>query len=273
MAERSVATLAISIGLVNFTGKLYKPGETNTDEKLKTVCPQCVTPMTQEYKCANGHPSLLPAETGKAKQMEDGTLVLLTQEQIEKAKESKLAKGEMEIRIHPLEEVEHLLVPSNLTYVFTPTGNPATYGLLLDLIVAHPELVFVGMLNLRSDKLMRLLPGMNGQLLVQEVEWPNDVKEFPTPQYEYPEKLRAQGDTLVMSLVEPFDADAYTKASREAMIAAVEEANGGAAVPAKVPVKKAEDLADVLAASLVAAKAKKPAKKAPAKKTPVKKAS
>lgn len=273
MAERSVAAVAISFGLVNFTGKLYKPAVKNDDESLKMVCPTCVSPMTQQYACPNGHPSLLPAEVARAKKMDDDTLVLLTTEQIEKAKESKLPKGEFEIHIHPLEEMVHLLVPSNLTYVFTPTGNPVSFGLLLDLIVAHPELVFVGMMNLRSDKLMRLLPGMNGQLLVQELEWPSDMKEFPIPEYEYPDKLREQGESLIASLVEPFDAENYTKEQREAMIAAVAEANGGAPAPAKKPAKRADDLADALAASL-AATTKKPArKKAPAKKAPVKKAS
>lgn len=277
MAERSVANLAISFGLVNFTGKLYKPAVKNDDESLKLVCPVCVSPMTQEYTCPNGHPNLLPAETGRAKKMDDDTLVLLTPEQIEKAKESKLSKGELEIHIHPMEEIADVLVGSNLTYVFTPTGNPMSMGLLLDIITAHPELAFIGMLNLRSDKLMRLLPGMNGQLLVQEVEWPGDVKEFETPEYEYPDKLRDQAETLIASLVEPFDPADYTKESREAMLAAVAEANSGVPAPAKKPAKKADDLADALAASL-AATAKKPAKKAPvkkavAKKTPVKKAS
>lgn len=267
-------------GFVHIHGNLWKPVEKDDTESLKVVCKDCVEKIPQKYECPT-HGTMFPGETGRAKQLDDESLVLLTDEQIKEAKESKLPDKVFELNFHPRDEVEGSIVNAEGMYVFLPADIASeTASILHDLIVKHPEYVFIGMINLKkNDKLFRLEIGMNDQLIFQEIAWFSDVKVMPEPKYDYVPKTYDLADTLVSSLVESFDPEEYTRAARERMAEAIDEAsnepvtaNGKAKAPAKPKVSDAEGTL-MSALALVATK-KKATKKAPAKKAaPVRKAS
>lgn len=278
-AGRSYASgVQINFGLVQITGNLYKPVETNDTEKLRVVCPDDHQKVVQMYECPD-HGSMLPANTARAKELDDGTLVPMTEQQVKAAKESQLPEKLFEMRVHERAEIGPSLVNGEGCYVFLPGDVSSTsYGILRDLITNHPEFVFIGMINLKkNDKLFRLQVGMNDQLVFQEVVWFSDVKTMPETDAEYVPKLYGMAENLVTSLLEPFDPADYSRAARERMAAAIAEASGtpqdGTRKPAAKP--KALDLELMLSTALEATKGKKaPAKKAAgARKAPVRKAS
>lgn len=259
----AVSGLAINFGLVTITGNCYKPIDVDKTTSLKVVCPECTTPLTQKYHCENGHGPYLPADTAKAKEMDDKSLVPMTPEQVAEAKGSTLVERKFELRIHPREEVEAKLVNGEASYVFYPqSSSEMSFAILRDLIEAHPEYVFLGMTVLRQgggDKLMRLELGMNGQLLMQEVAWFTDVKEFPAATFDYTPKMYALAENLIESLVEEFDPTEYEPAARARMAKAIADAsNGTVTVSAATKVTaSATSLEDMLEAALSAAKPKK----------------
>ena len=83
--------------------------------------------------------------------------------------------------------------------------------------------------------------GLNNQLLFHELVWPEDMKEFDAPEYEYKPSLLTQAETILESLVSDFDVDDYKKASRARIAGLLAEKLH---MPVKKPSKKAAPVQD-----------------------------
>lgn len=226
MDRAAVSGLTISIGgLLNITGNLIKPTVVNAGkaEVLTSVCPHCEQPhkVKQYYQCTQDptHSGFTIGECHKAKQDND-LLIKVSDEDVKAAKESDLPKKRIDVNIHRRSDVEAHVIPDGNSYVFVP-DNPKEmlYGVVLDYLKQNPDYVLLGMVNIRADKCVSINLGLNSQLVVQEIAWPEDLREFETPEYETSGAASETAASIMEKLVSDFDATEYRKKSRERIAA------------------------------------------------------
>jgi non-homologous end joining protein Ku len=271
-AHMSKVTLAI--GPMSQQGNLYTVLKTNAGEEEKThmTCPDCDSPvefLQQQYRCQDDdtHGPFLPAECSKGKKVPqaDGSekIVKVDADAIKAAKESLRESGEFDLTVHSRADVEAHTFPRGNCYVFTPTGKGILYGMLVELLKKRTDIALIAKTNMRkTDHLVQVELGMNNQLVIREIVWPEDAKEFAPVQYEKPSaKNMTMAEMLIDSAIEDFDPADYVKEDRARVAEAIEEAASG--TPAKKPSKrkvKAEaqdDLTALLTQALEAQQKKK----------------
>lgn len=258
--ERAYASgVQISLGLVNMLGELVtlKVPNAGKGEQFSYVCPKCDEPhkLSQKYLC-NDDPSHGPysiSECDRGKEV-DGKMVRFTTEQVSATKASVLPEKTFALQIHHRADIENATYPSGNAYLFRPTGNLPFYMLLREMIRRRPELMFVAKANLRkSDSFVQVDLGLDGQLMIRELVWPEDMKTFEAPAEEaVDEKFVAQFDQLVEALIsDEFNAEEYKKDSRLRIAELVE--SGGTEPSGTVAKPPAQDLTQLLEAALAAA--------------------
>ena len=110
------------------------------------------------------------------------TLVPVSQEAISKAKESSLPKNVVNLTVHPAEDVDRALYPSDANgYVFTPNekdpANVAWHDLLLRLVRKSGN-AYVSKANVRGHEGLYRISSWNGRIVLQRVLYPNEVNEY-----------------------------------------------------------------------------------------------
>lgn len=251
-----VSGFSIAFGPIEIVGDLLTTKIVNADkeEKLRMVCSLCSEPhgVSQFYQCPNDVTHVLaPADCGRAKEDEDGNLIALTDEQVKQAKASAYPARQLHVHVHQYEEVKDYLVTDGSAYIFRPTAG-SSYGVMLDILKTRADLVFMGVTNIRdNDYLMRVTVGMNGQLMLESLVWPGDLKAVDAPAYEYEPKWFQMAEQFLTAIVEPFDADGYKKEARERMALLVETVKAGTPVPKPAAKKREEvDMEALLTAAL-----------------------
>lgn len=251
-----VSEVTLALGPMEVVGGVYPPAVTNAskEERLVLVCPGCedTHKVEQFYQCPDVADHIFKmGELDKAKDV-DGELVRVSAEEAAAARESELPKNVLDIRIHTAEEIKGKTLPSGSTYVYRPKSGAKFYGVLIDLIQKRPDLVFMGHMNLRGkDKFMKVDVALNGQLVLEEMMWPEDVDFYAPPEADYKESLLDIAEQMVDQQVTPFDPDEYVKASKQRIAALVEAKASGAPAPVTTKKSKVDD-DDALEALLLA---------------------
>lgn len=255
------SNVTLSIGMLSTLGTLYTVAVTNAgkEEEFHLVCPDCTTPgefLRQRYACTENpkHGPFVPDET-KSGRLEDGKMVVLDRETVQEARSSIMPDKELDLQVHLRSEVEgHTWAKGNL-YVFQPSGKSPLYGILKDVLRKRPEIVLLAKTSLRHHDKVVLVEFEGDQLVVREMLFPEDSREFAAVETDRSSpKLIAQAEMLIDASLEKFDPDEYKKDSRARIKAVVEEAAGQAPKKGakKAAVKKLEetDLSELIAQSI-----------------------
>jgi len=216
----ALSDFTINLGFLDVHGDLIVPQETGTKaaDQFKLCCPACAdaTSVKQGYTCENGHGPFVTGDCGHAKEV-NKALIKVTDEEYEEARKCDLEKNVLPLTIHNADEVKDTFLHSGLTYVVRPTGdamNIKKFSALLRIVTENPQWVFVGVCNVRNtEKFMALSEGLNGQLLMNELVWPGDLRTHD--QYTVP-----VADDLIAPIVKSievteFNPDEYVKSTRE----------------------------------------------------------
>lgn len=257
----SGATLSLG-GIMEVVGDLVTPKVTGADkeEKLASLCPTCgptsPTAVSQYYGCEHNHGPFSIGEVLKGKQNEDESWVVVTKEQADSARKSDLPDKQMNIEVHRRSDMASKFQVAGNTYIFLPTGPSKLYGILLDWLDSHgSEYVLCGLINLRGvDNFMTVQRGVNGNLMLSQVVWPEDMKEFDAPVYDVDKKLSKLAGEFIEKAISDFEPDAYRKEKRDRIKVLIDTVAAGQPVVVK---PKAQDSGDDLMAALEDALSKK----------------
>lgn len=230
-------------------------------------------PLSQQYVCADGH-SQTRSEALKAREMEDGTLVYITEEARSAAVTGGIPDKELALTPHPAADIDQWTRPEG-TGFRVRLGKKASsldrelYTVLLNL-AADDDVALVGIMKTSGTRRLWRLTVWQGQLFLEaRIETgnlaPPDDLDLPAVN----DKLLAMARELRDELAEPFDPTVYAHDVKAAVDAAAAEsaAEGGTAVGAVSA--SVEGLLDSLGDALAAKRAEKAAAtKAAGKKTP-----
>lgn len=261
--------VTIAIGMLSMTGSIYSvtDAENGKKEAVHLLCPDCASPtefVEQVYRCKDNakHGPYEPNQLARGQKIGD-KIVKVDAEKLAEARASVLPEKELALQVHSRDAVgQHTFARGN-AYVFTPSHNAPLYGILIEILTKRPDICLVAKTNLRKkDHLVMVEVGMNGQLVVRELIWPEDFREFAAPQYEAPNpKYLKMTEELLEASMEDFNEDEYKKESRARVAEVVEEA-AGAPTPKgkKKPAAKKvadDDMTALLEAAIKAQKGKK----------------
>lgn len=233
-----VSDVTIALGPMEVVGDLIPPKESGSAkaEAFVSVCPVCNEPhkAKQSYICTEDetHGPFTIGELDKAKD-DGGELIRVTAQEVKGAKESELPEKQLELAVHRLHDVETSVLESGTSYVFRPKGSSKFYGILLDLLAKRDDFVLMGRVSLRGiDKLVRIERGLNNQLILCELVWPEDLKAFEAPEYEYKPSLLETAEKLLEGSVTDFEPDDYKREARERIAELIAAKREGREVPA-----------------------------------------
>ena len=271
-------------GILRLRGGLYNLRD-NTEAKeieLKQVCPVCKDSLLdQVYCCQKG---CKPGEKAPAGRPEgwktgelgtdrvqvvgrgkDAKLVLVDGAALVKAKEEscQFPKGQMDISVHPAEQVERTCAPGSATYCFIPQRPDELFALLLEK-AADPTVALLGIINMRNTEKLYRLVAHNGTLRVAELLRPSETASYEAPAVPaVQDKHAATFNAVFEAAKEDFEPEGYANV-RAGMLRSVIEAEGGATITSITSaIKKPEDdLEAQLQATLAALQAAKTAKSA-----------
>lgn len=203
------------------------------------------------------------SELGRAEKDKDGNLTPVDPAAIAAAKKSALALNYIDLTVHPAEDVDASLFPSDHNaYVFDPViknasgkiiDNPvnvAIHDVINVMVREHPDLAFVGLCNLSNHEGLFRIIMHKGHMALQRQLHPEALHEY---EMDYPivsDTDRAKGNRIVTSLVASYDDATYKDvvAERLATVASEEFDADAAAAKAAEPVKV--DLGSILDAAL-----------------------
>jgi non-homologous end joining protein Ku len=243
-------------------GELVSPIVTNSKKSpFKGACPKCAESQTasgvkQFYACEHSTDHTGYTTGQLAKQTTSGVLVDKTA--VDEANVSELPKNILEVEVYRRADVESRTLAAGQSYVFRP-GRGKLYQILKHLLRSRPDLTFLGQVNLRdTEKLMMLTIGFGDQLLITELAWPTELREFPTEDTpDVKATLIDAAEKIVDSLTSDFDPQRHVKGTKERLTDLVARANAGevvaptgAPVTAVLPDTSDDDLAALLLASL-----------------------
>lgn len=254
-----VSAFTLSLGLLNVTGKLFPVVISNRTRvnAFKRVCPDREVPTTvaQRYvatdEADSPNPTLYaPSDLRLAKELDDGTLTFVDEDEVEAARTSDLPLNVAEVSVHPARDVDGRIWsdPNGGAYVFQPATTNEHYAALVE-AVGTDEHVFLGVANIRNSESFFRLRAWNGHLVVEKILWPEEVNEYEPVEVTTNSKLAAAITEMVRGLEEDFDPENYTSSTREKLTALTTSLADGTATPAaSTPKPKAEESGGLLAA-------------------------
>lgn len=212
-------------------------------------------------------------QLGRARDLGDGTLVVLDAATVAAAKVGDLAKNELTISVHPAAQVSHLTLPGGGGYRLRPSAKASSkerelYATVRATVAGAPDKAFVGVLRLRDSRAMYRLVVWQDQLVLQELAHPADLAAADVIDVAPDEAVLKLAAQLVATTTTDFVPAAY----HHDVLGAFEQAVSGApVVAAPVSAATADAATDVFALALAAAKPvrKRAARKAPARKPKV----
>ncbi|MGW0020137.1 non-homologous end joining protein Ku [Rhodococcus sp. NPDC003382] len=292
---RSIWKGSLAFGLVNVPVKVYSATESH-DIRFHQVHAKDGGRIKYDRICTECGESVPYPEIDKAYDSDDGTRVVLTDEDFEKLPAAE--KHEIPVlQFVPTEQIDPILFEKSY-YLEPDSSSPKAYALLAATLEQSDRTALVHF-TLRQRTRLAALRNRDGLLVLQTLLWPDEVRaaEFPVlDDVQKPSsKELAMAETLVESMSDDFDPDEFTDEYQVELRALIDDAlaRGGEKV-FQVPETTTEgedaevlDLVAALQRSVDAAggksadedessKRRTPAKKAsdrkaPAKKTPAEK--
>ncbi|MFD4180257.1 Ku protein [Rhodococcus sp. NPDC058514] len=288
---RSIWKGSIAFGLVNVPVKVYTATEDH-DIKFHQVHGADGGRIKYHRVCSECGKTIQFADIDKAYQSEDGTQVILTDEDFDELPAAE--KHEIPVlQFVPSEQIDPILFEKSY-YLEPDSASPKAYQLLASTLRDSDRTALVHF-TLRQRTRLAALRVRDGVLVIQTLLWPDEVRaaEFDTlDKATAPtDKELTMAKSLVESMSEDFEPDSYTDEYQIQLQKMLDEAikNGGKKVtpPEEVTAHREDaevvDLVAALQRSVDAAKSgkattaeespkAKPAKKAAAKKAPAKRA-
>lgn len=236
-----VSDFKVKLGPFTTSGKLVPILRTGSGDanKFKMICPDCTIPtqVFQQYVCStNPSHAHNAGEMDRAKDLGDGELVRVSQEEIAAAKESDLPDNEFHITVHPIEEVANSTWDGNNAWVFIP--DESKDSLPLAFLVQNSGKAFVSMCNIRNSEGLFRLDVWHGNLIVQKLFWPDECNEFSEATTDIPEPIAAKMLAFIDKQTQPFEPDAYKSGVKERLVALEEAVASGSPIPARPAVEK-----------------------------------
>ncbi|SEL42031.1 non-homologous end joining protein Ku [Rhodococcus maanshanensis] len=286
---RSIWKGSIAFGLVNVPVKVYTATEDH-DIRFHQVHGADGGRIKYNRVCQECGKTIQFADIDKAYSSEDGTQVILTDEDFDELPAAE--KHEIPVlQFVPSEQIDPILFEKSY-YLEPDSASPKAYQLLASTLTESDRTALVHF-TLRQRTRLAALRVRDGVLVIQTLLWPDEVR---AAEFETLDKAAAPSDkelamakSLVESMSEDFEPESYTDEYQIQLQKMLDEAikNGGKKVTppeAVVAAKEDAEVVDLVAAlqrSVDAAKSGKsgegsakaaPAKKAPAKKAAAKKA-
>lgn len=244
--------------LINALAVIF--GHSPTD-KVPPVRP---APVQQAYLCDHeGHGPYRTHQLCRIRQVavddegqpiEDGTptedspWVLADPEEIIAAKVGTLTKGTVDLAVHPADQVLRSCRPGKKGYLIRPTKTKGDvdatdgqmYGLLLSLVDSRPDLALVGALRLRDNRCPYRVTVFDGQLYLEEVVLPDQIRERDVIDVDVAPAQAEQLGQLAEQLLTDFDPTVHSwDAGAAVKVLMAEKAAAAAALASGEKPKKA----------------------------------
>lgn len=234
-----VSEFQVRVGPINALGKLVKltksASTSNADvEKFVSVTPtDPPQPVKQRYVVDPDNPTELwtSGELHKARELEDGTLVRVSDDDVKEARKSKLPLNVFQATVHPIEDVEQGTYPGDNAYAFVPRQEDEYFAALVALVRDSGK-AFIAQTNVRNFESLYRLVVWNDMIVLQKLLYPEDLNEFAPTTVEAPEAITQAAEGMLERIVQEFDPADYRSASRERLAALVEAIENGDAPPA-----------------------------------------
>jgi len=253
-----VGNFAISLGLLNVTGKLFPIVISNRNKAnaFKRVCPDRTEPvaMKQRYIASDEedaeHPKLYTQDELLLAKEVDDKLVFVDEAEVEHARESALPQNVASLSVHPAHEVAGRIWsdPDGGAWVFETPDGP--HGAALVTALSNPDHVFLAITNLRGREALCRLRTWEGRIVVERVLWPEEVNEYEPVEVDGDPKLDAALAEMTAKLEVSFDPESYQSSTRAALadLEARLSKTDGAKIERKAKAEKATGGTDLLAA-------------------------
>jgi len=247
---------SISFGLVNIPVMLY----TATKEKqisFKLVHSKCKTPIKYQRYCEKCKETVGWDEIARGYEHKKGQFVILEKEDFERIP-IKTAKTIEILGFVKQGEIDPIYFESS--YQVAPVaGGEEAYILLRD-VMGEMERVAIGKITIHEKEHLVAIRNYQDILLLHTMRWPEEIKDidFEVPKVKISKEEFEIAAQLIERKIKAFNPEEYKDEYREALLelikAKIEERP---LPPAKVEVKKAKDLMELLKKSLEEEKEKK----------------
>jgi DNA end-binding protein Ku len=249
---------AISFGMVTIPVKLY-PATESRDVRLRMLCPRHLAPIQEKRVCSEGGEELEWKELTRGVEVGKGEYVELEPDEIDAAK----PESSTTIEIGDFVEADQIdPIYFEKSYFLEPTDVGAKAFSLLRRALEETDRVALARVTIRTRERLATVRTYDGTLALETMFWPDEIRS--TGALDLPEgeeaKVRPKelqmAESLVASLADRFDPDAYTDAYRTALQDLVERKMRGEArnVRRRRPEPKVIDLMEALKASVADAK-------------------
>jgi DNA end-binding protein Ku len=270
MSSRSTWSGAISFGLVVIPVKLFT---TIKDEKVKfrQTCTSHNARIQYHRVCVAAGEEVAYADLGRAYEMAGGELLPITDEDLAGLQLSTAHRVEV-VQFVPGDQLLQFLPEAPLNpvafekaYFIAPDkGGEKAYRLLAEAMNLEGK-VAVAKFALRQKEQVAIIVPFGGNLLLQLLHWPEEVKsaddlKIPAADVSDAEIKMARG--LIGAMTEDFDPAAWTNKYEQALAEVIAAKQDGKVLEAPVtagPPAEVADLTALLAASIDAQAAAKPA--------------
>ena len=246
---------AISFGMVTIPVKLYAATE-QRDVRFRMLCRKHEAPIQEKRFCTEGGEELAWEELARGYEVAKGDFVVLDPQEIDDAKPASSTTIDIGDFV---EAAEIDPVYFEKSYFLEPTDVGAKAFSLLRRALEETGRVALARVTIRTrERLATLRAYEDGALILETMFWPDEIRS--TGALDLPEgdeaKVRAKeldmARSLVESLADRFDPDAYTDTYRAALEQLIERKMRGESRNAKR--RKAEpkviDLMEALQASV-----------------------
>lgn len=249
---------AITFGMVTIPVKLY-PATESKDVRLRMLCPKHHAPIQEKRICSEGGEELEWKELTRGVEVGEDQFVELEPEEIEAAK----PESSTTVEIGDFVEAEQIdPIYFEKSYFLEPTDVGAKAFSLLRRALEETERVALARVTIRTRERLATVRTYDETLVLETMFWPDEIRS--TGALDLPEGAEARvrpkelqmAESLVSSLADRFDPDAYTDAYRSALEELIEQKMRGETRKAKrrKPEPKVIDLMDALRASVADAK-------------------
>lgn len=267
---------AISFGLVNIPIKMFTATE-EKDIRFRSLHKKCHTPIKYKKTCPLCNEEVSPDDIVKGFEYEPGKFVIITDEDIEKAKAEVQARTIEIVDFVRLEEIDPIYFEK--TYYLAPqpevTASAKAYALLRDAMNQSGRIA-VAKVTIRDKQTLCVLRVLGDAVLLETIFYPDEIRpaaEVPALPKDFKTDAREMdiAKQLIDNLTAKFDPSKYTDEYREALRAIIDARIAGREVVAQpeAPENKVIDLMEALKASIEKTQKEKqtPAReKAPARK-------
>ncbi|MGE5494767.1 MAG: Ku protein [Burkholderiales bacterium] len=264
---------AISFGLVNIPIKMFTATE-EKDVRFRSLHKKCHTPIKYKKMCPLCNEEVPPDDIVKGFEYEPGKFVIVTDEDLEKAKTEVQARTIEIVDFVNLAEIDPIYYEK--TYYLAPQPEVASsakaYALLRDAMNESGRIA-VARITIRNKQTLCVLRVYNNVMALETIYYPDEIRpvsEVPALPGEIKADAREMeiAKQLIDNLTAKFDAAKYTDEYREALRGIIEAKIAGREVVAQpeAPESNVIDLMEALKASIEKTQKEKAPKKTPARK-------